>query len=81
MNGFLVVQRYGGDDLPVALCSTLAEALAMTVLQSNDAIRELFSTDSPENLSHVCTHIVEFRNGQPVGGHPSIDSADEVARN
>lgn len=76
---YLVELNYGMDDFPIQLCETLEEAIAVaknTGPELTDEQRKAFNTDAS---TPICTSVITFENGKPVGGQVvrSFDRDDE----
>jgi hypothetical protein len=68
MNGFLVFVRCNSDDLPIGLFATEDEAITFAWNnRGNDALKTIEDVLNIDASPTICTHVIEFKNGVPVG--------------
>ena len=78
MDGFLVVLRCQHDDLPIGLCQSLEEAVAICGDPPNAAICRQFRTMVQQDDA-IAWHVVKFVDGEPVEMDPEcVVSTEEL---
>ncbi|MEO1498759.1 MAG: hypothetical protein AAFV43_16560 [Planctomycetota bacterium] len=70
LSGFLVVARFGRDDLPQALFETREAAVRHADSLTDDSIANTLGADGVGRSEYCDLAIIEFSDGQPVISAP-----------